>query len=185
MRKNQTFIRILLPVMAALTVFAGIVKYPFDREKTYCLRTGNPDGAISLLALAEESIKAPEQVSETSTEHEAFEIINRIREVAGLPAFEWSSRLYADATVRAEEAGSCFSHTRPDGSAWYTLDPAGMYGENLASVYREPEELVLAWFRAPGHLRNLLGPYETAAIACSESGQTRYWAMEFGFMEGR
>ena len=65
----------------------------------------------------------------------AFDIVNAKRQEAGLSALTWNSGLEQASSVRAVEASQSFSHTRPDGSDWWTVNSNLMYGENLAKGY--------------------------------------------------
>ncbi len=114
---------------------------------------------------------------------ETLEIINQQREAAGLPALVLSEQLLQCADLRASECTRAFSHTRPDGSEWWTLNPDLMFGENLAENCTEAQVLVDAWMASPPHRANILSTeYGTVALgASSASNGTWYWALEFGY----
>lgn len=79
----------------------------------------------------------------------ALEKVNAIRVANGLSEVRYDASLEQAANVRAQEASTSFSHTRPDGSAWYTVNDALMYGENLAEGYNSADEVVDAWMASP------------------------------------
>ena len=66
------------------------------------------------------------------------------------------------AMVRAQEVSVLFSHTRPNGSPFYTAyDEAGfsnlyLAGENIAFGYRSEQAVVTAWMNSEGHRENIL-----------------------------
>ena len=115
---------------------------------------------------------------------ELFNLVNDARAEQGLQPLSWSSALAADAAVRAQEITVSFSHTRPDGSDWWTVDPDRMYGENLASGQQSAQEVFNSWWASPGHKANILGDYTTCGFALyygGDAGSTYYWVQEFGY----
>lgn len=107
---------------------------------------------------------------------QALKLINEYRNVNGLKMLLWSNELEDAATVRATEAGSCWSHTRPNGEPWYTVNPSIMYGENLGRGYDDAGSLVQAWKDSPAHNENLLyADFSYAAISCVSG----VYALEF------
>lgn len=113
----------------------------------------------------------------------AFDLVNAKRQEAGLGALTWNSGLEQASAVRAVEASQFFSHTRPDGSDWWTVNSNLMYGENLAKGYASAEEAVTAWMNSPTHKANIMDTEFTSgaiAIHIGSNGQW-FWAQEFGF----
>ena len=86
----------------------------------------------------------------------AFDLVNAKRKEAGLGALTWNSGLEQASAVRAVEASQSFSHTRPDGSDWWTVNSNLMYGENLAKGYATAQEAVTAWMNSPTHKANIM-----------------------------
>jgi uncharacterized protein YkwD len=112
----------------------------------------------------------------------AHGLINQQRVNAGLGELRWDDNLAACAMVRATELPSSFSHTRPDGSDWYTVCPDLMYGENLAYGYRTPEEAMNSWMSSPEHKQNILTPgFTSSGVGVYEVNNTWYWNQEFGY----
>lgn len=112
----------------------------------------------------------------------AFEGANQQRVAAGLPALVWDNDLEVAAAVRAAECVQSFSHTRPDGTAWYTVNAQIMHGENLAYGYDSASSVVSAWMNSPSHKSNILYPsFTKGAIAIYKSGSTYYFAQEFRY----
>lgn len=113
---------------------------------------------------------------------EAFDLVNVKRQEAGLPALVWDENLELCAQVRATEIQSLFSHTRPNGSDWYTVNADLMWGENLAKGYHDATALVDAWMNSPTHAANILdGGFVTCSIAVYELDGKLFYAQEFGF----
>jgi len=63
---------------------------------------------------------------------DALNQVNAMRTAQGLNALTWNGGLETAAQIRAQELPSAFSHTRPDGSEWWTVNGNLCYGENLA-----------------------------------------------------
>ena len=111
----------------------------------------------------------------------AYSEVNRVRQENGLSTLSTSAGLEQCAAVRAEEATRNWSHTRPDGSAWYTVNSNLMWGENLAYGYSDAGSAVTAWMNSPSHRENLLSSeYSTIGIRVYVTNGTYYWAQEFG-----
>ncbi|MBO4927975.1 MAG: hypothetical protein J5379_06985 [Clostridiales bacterium] len=109
-----------------------------------------------------------------------LELVNQEREANGLEPLSWSGSLAKAAKIRATEIVVKWSHTRPDGSDWYTVSDL-TYGENLAYGQTSSSEAVEAWMNSSGHKANILGDYSTLGVACYICNGTYYWAQEFGF----
>ncbi len=114
-------------------------------------------------------------------EDQVLDLFNASREAAGLERLTALPALAEAAFVRAREAAVSWSHTRPDGSPWYTAGAGTAYGENLARGYRTPGEVCDAWMASPSHASNILFPgfrFVSIASYISSTG-CRYWSAEF------
>ena len=119
--------------------------------------------------------------AQNNTEAEVIAKVNEIRVANGLNALRYDASLEATAAVRANELTVRFSHTRPDGSDWYTVNPDLMYGENLADGYTTADAVVHAWMASPEHKANILKPdFTTVAVSSVVKNGKTYWAQEFG-----
>ncbi len=120
-----------------------------------------------------------------STMLELFNLVNNAREAAGLQPLSWSNSLASAAMTRATEITVSFSHTRPDGSQWWTVNPSIMYGENLAGGQSTAQEVFNSWWNSPGHKANMMNPdFRTCGFALyysGDAGMTYYWTQEFGY----
>lgn len=112
---------------------------------------------------------------------EAFDLVNQVRISNGLSALTWDSALVAPAKTRATEASIKWSHTRPDGSAWYTV-AGNIQGENLAKGYDSAQDAVNAWMASQGHKENILrGSFTRGAIAFFSTENGWFWCQAFGY----
>lgn len=112
----------------------------------------------------------------------AFESLNATRQASGLRALKWSAGLETASAVRAVEASSVWSHTRPDGSDYWTVDSSLVYGENLAQGYTTAASAMDAWMASPTHKDNILfGDFKTGAISININNGNWVWACEFGY----
>lgn len=113
----------------------------------------------------------------------AYNLVNDQREAAGLSSLTWNGNLESVASVRAEEASVSFSHTRPNGKAWYSVNSNIMAGENLAYGFNDAGSALNAWMNSPTHKENILWPEFTEiaiAVYVTDNG-TYYWSQEFGY----
>lgn len=134
------------------------------------------DNAIALAGAAASS-------DANKVAQDALNDVNAERTANGLTPLTWNTGLEQAAEVRAQECLTDFSHTRPDGSDWWTVNSDLMYGENLAYNYDDAKSLVDAWMASPDHRANILnGEYQTVGIAGhADSNGDYYWAQEFGY----
>ena len=107
---------------------------------------------------------------------QCFQLINDYRISNGLQPLKWSPTLERCARVRSAEASEYWSHTRPNGKPWYTVDSKVMRGENLARNYTIAEDIVNAWIASPAHNELLLADDFVYVGIAEYSG---YYACEF------
>ena len=119
-----------------------------------------------------------------ATAKEVFDTLNAARAKQGLDALSWDDTLASCSAVRAQEIRTRFSHVRPDGRQWYTVNADVQYGENLLQTTNSSDAATVfaTWTSSKAH-RALFydASYETAAIAKYESGGRDYWVIEFGY----
>jgi len=113
----------------------------------------------------------------------AYQLVNDERAEAGLDPLEGEAALENVAAVRAQEASVSFSHTRPNGKQWNSVNSAIMGGENLAYGFDDASSAVNAWMNSPLHKENILWPeFTTMGISIYETDDgTCYWSQEFGY----
>ena len=114
-----------------------------------------------------------------------------------LKGYTYDENLEKIAKIRAEEIATKFSHTRPDGTDYYTCtatDANGKvvetWGENIAyGTNMDANGAYVAWredeykYAGQGHRRNMLSEkFTTIGIAgyVADNGNV-YWVQEFGY----
>lgn len=104
------------------------------------------------------------------------------RIAVGQKALTVDAALCADAMIRAKEISVNWSHTRPDGTQWWTVDEKNMNGENLAFGYDTSAELVLAWVNSPHHYANMIEPAFTrqGCGTYTDADGVKWTAIEYG-----
>lgn len=113
---------------------------------------------------------------------DAFNQCNALRQEEGLKTLDWNDSLEVVAMVRAEEIVNTFSHTRPNGSPWYSVNSELMWGENLAKGFSTSEGTVNGWMNSPTHKANIMdGSFNTMSIAVCRIDGVLYFAQEFGY----
>ena len=120
---------------------------------------------------------------------EVLNLVNSERSKAGVGALSWGYTCEGAATLRANELISSYSHTRPDGSQWYTVCPipssGGKSGENVAagSSVVSPRTVVSAWMNSAEHKKNILDPDFTKLsvgfVFDPNSKYKTYWSQIF------
>lgn len=135
------------------------------------------------LSLTEMQTVSGNDAGGLSTEaEEVFAQVNQARADVGLSELVWSDELAAAAEVRAQEIHHSFSHTRPDGSLWWTVNSEIIYGENIAKGYQTADSVVMAWMESSDHKDNILySGFQTIGIAVYNVDGKWYWAQEFGY----
>lgn len=199
-----------LPVLMAVSVFAGMFLMPKEAEPGISsimrrFMIGPEEEAVYVVSTSDE---VPEEVSDEMQEEapdemslpekqtvsgndagglsmeaeEVFAQVNQARADVGLPELVWSDELAAAAEVRAQEIHQSFSHTRPDGSLWWTVNSEIIYGENIAKGYQTADSVVMAWMESSDHKDNILySGFQTIGIAVYNVDGKWYWAQEFGY----
>ena len=126
--------------------------------------------------------------SDTNTELraealKAYNLLNDERENVGLGSLSWDSNLESTSAVRSQECSVLFSHERPNGKQWYTVNSSIQGGENLAFGYDDAQSANDAWMASPTHKDNILyEDFESVAISVyKDDSGTCYWATEFGY----
>lgn len=90
---------------------------------------------------------------------QVFDLVNSYRTENGLNVLSYNTATQESSNIRAIEALAYWSHTRPNGERWNTTNSIwknGGGGENLATGYHTPEEVMTGWKNSPGHNHNML-----------------------------
>ena len=175
----------LVLILGGLLYFTNSAKAAGDITETAARRTDSvpTDGLVyiepNMAALAGELSGT---VESQAAARAAFDQVNSQRAAAGLGALNWNNGLEQASAVRAVEASQVWSHNRPDGSEYWTVNSNLVYGENLAKGYSSASEAVTAWMNSYSHRDNILFPgFKTGAIAIHVVNGQWYWANEFGY----
>ena len=117
-----------------------------------------------------------------SFEQELLKEVNAIRVSNGLQPYVYGTYEKA-ADERAAEISLVWSHTRPDGTEYYTADSAKIYGENLYRGPKNVDEVTEAWMESKTHRELLLAnDYKTVTVGVYGVGDgDAYITMEFGY----
>ncbi len=118
---------------------------------------------------------------------EIIRLTNEERAAQGLSPLSHVGVVDTPAMLRAEEADTLWSHTRPDGSGFNTIfAQVGLsypgVGENLfsANAFLSAREVVDAWMASPDHRRNILdGRFTGIGIGVYEGSEYTYWCQLF------
>lgn len=150
----------------------------------------SPDGVELLIA----PFNRPDEIDYTLVENKIMTLLNELRLAKGLLPLTRNETLKAAANHRAIETQTSFSHTRPDGTDFYTIVLTDEYwypyqtiGENLAmATYFKDEEgmaefLFNGWVESEGHYANMIHPdFLEVGIGVHYDGEFLYAVQLFG-----
>jgi len=112
---------------------------------------------------------------------ETLTLLNEKRAEAGLSALTMTKDLTDAAMLRAAEISVDFSHTRPNGDSFYSVND-NIYGENIAAGQTTAQAVINSWMNSDGHRKNMLdADWNTVGIGCFIQGGRTYWVQEFGY----
>ena len=185
MKKQQRF-RVFAAI-AALVLGVSIALTGCQKkgevDKTSVARGFDEEGDIHYFDEEAVALAGGAGTTDTIAQAEAtLAIVNQKRAAKGLPPVDWNEPLSQAAMVRAQECEKKFSHQRPDGTEWYTVNSQIMYGENLAHNYYNANSVVDAWMASPTHRANIeTASYTKMGVAAYKTANGQwYWAQEFG-----
>lgn len=117
----------------------------------------------------------------TDFEAQVVALVNRQRVQNGLLQLAVTAPLRDTAHLRAEELIQSFSHTRPDGTRFFTaFPPSNTYGENAARDQQTPGAVMESWLGSKAHRQNILDPsFTRIGVGCIRQGDTLYWVQCF------
>lgn len=117
---------------------------------------------------------------------QVVELVNQERQKAGLKALTVNVQAERAAEIRAREIETSFSHTRPNGTDFFTvLRETGVSyqsaGENIAYGQKTPTQVMNSWMNSSGHRANILGSNYTSIAVChyKSSAGVDYWEQLF------
>ena len=132
--------------------------------------------------VVEEPVAETATVSSGDPVGRMLELVNGHRAENGLAPLTLDSTLCSAASTRASEITRNFSHTRPDGSQWYTVTSLA-HGENLVmGTGMNADEATRDLMNSAGHRANILDSrYATLGVGYCYSGSEGYWVQLFGY----
>ena len=181
-RKNE---RIKYVVLTGILLAAMVLVNSNDSHLGSSSSRQKTSDTVEILtpAIPMAGLGSEEDVTLKAMADELFERTNAARRENGLPELVYSLQLEHDAQIRAREQEQLFSHQRPDGSDWWTVDPGVVYGENLAKFYPDAESVFNGFMNSKGHRENMLNrDYRVVGMGVyrTDSGSL-YWAVLFGY----
>ena len=159
-----------------------------DKESKVVMREELSDDDLELVTGGVESCDRYDQDTSCSLKNrqnalDAANLINDIRSDAGLDSLNWDLNLENIADIRAEESGDVFSHTRPSGEAWNSVNSQITGGENLSFGYDDSNNDANAWMDSPTRQGNLtydeFNPVATSNY--TDNNGIIYYTQQFGF----
>ena len=117
-------------------------------------------------------------------EKEVIRLVNQEREKRGLSPLTTNDAIMAAAHARLKELDIEPSHTRPDGTPYYTIlpeygiSPYAPGGENLFLGPDTPSEAMEGWMNSSGHRANILKEGITI-IGVAYNPTNHYWVQIF------
>ena len=97
-------------------------------------------------------------------QEQVLSLINRERVKAGVGTLSIRPDVGPASDLRAREASVTWSHTRPNGTQYFTVND-DIYGENLSRGYKTAGEIVRAWMNSDTHRAVMLdGRYKGASV---------------------
>jgi uncharacterized protein YkwD len=134
-----------------------VVQYKDKDGNWIDVATQKPATALKSSPTSSKELLTEEELA--AYEAEVFDLVNEAREEEGLPALEHDDTLDKAAAIRAEELSELFSHTRPDGTGFYTVlgvEKNYNYAENGGSSGENPTDQMKGWMKSEGHRTNIL-----------------------------
>ena len=187
MKKKTVIGLLIVGVLGAALYIRTTIPHESGLDSDPSVRTAQDIASDDVIYMDDDALAAADSSSESSSLRSdalrAYNLVNEERDNAGLSDLTWSSNLETTAAVRAEEASVTFSHTRPNGSQWYTVNSKIMGGENLAWGQTNAKQVVNEWMNSPAHRDNILyDDFNNVAISLYQNDEgTNYWALEFGY----
>lgn len=115
--------------------------------------------------------------------YEVLDKVNAERRARGLGELEMSASLLEAAMIRAVEVKSYFSHYRPNGQSFESVN-SKIDDENIAWGYPTPTRVMNGWMSSTPHYNNITTyGYKSVGIGAVKINGTMYWTQEFSFYE--
>lgn len=115
-----------------------------------------------------------------------YESINKNRAENAVSRLTLSPKLTELAMQRAAECAFHYSHTRPNGLSFASVDETNIYSEriaaeNIATGHTSAEAVMTSWMNSELHRSNILNSSHTeVGIGCFQNNGVLYWVQLFG-----
>lgn len=114
-----------------------------------------------------------------SMAYETLAYVNELRAQAGLHRLNWNESLAHASQQRSIEIAQQFSHTRPNGSAWYTVDERIM-SENIAYGQKSASAVIQSFNNSPVHRENMMSSkWDSMYVSLYIVDGVYYWVQHF------
>lgn len=152
--------------------------------------TGTASGEVEVIVTSSEGVVGKAKITffdASEYQQKVLSLINSERQKKNLSALSADNTGLNDAACkRATETVSLFSHSRPDGTMFYTVYqeynvPYRAGGENIAYGYQSAEKVMNGWMNSSGHKDNILGSSFThvgIGVDMDDNGLL-YWVQVF------
>lgn len=113
--------------------------------------------------------------------YEVFDLLNSYRQANGLSPLVMNRDVLEIAMQRAAEVAVYYSHTRPNGNQWHSINSLLMRSENISGGEELAAEAMAGWKDSPGHNANMLTADHRAVgigVFIADGGE-RYWVQVF------
>lgn len=116
---------------------------------------------------------------DSSVAYETLTYVNELRAQLGLPKLNWNESLAHASQQRSMEIAQAFSHTRPNGSAWYTVDERIM-AENIAYGQKSARAVIDSFNNSSVHRENMMSAKWTSMyVSLYIKDGVYYWVQHF------
>jgi len=175
---SESAITVLTDKAAEATAATETTGKPAKSQTAPAATTAAP--AAAALAAAPASLGDTSGSYDSAMARAILDLVNQQRAAAGLSALSWNDTLAESAGIRATEIVVKWSHTRPDGSEWWTAGAQTEMGENLAYGQTSADQAMTEWMNSPGHAANIMNSgYTTLGVSCYVCNGTYYWVQHF------
>lgn len=161
----------IISVIAMFTLISGTV------FSVNAVNKPNDEHETAALSYADANLKEYAQ--------QVAVLVNKERKSNGLNPLRFSPLLSEAALIRSGELPKSFSHTRPDGSSFFTaMTELGISyrtaGENIAYGQKNPESVMNAWMNSSGHRSNILNKnVDYIGVGVTFQNGMYYWTQLF------
>lgn len=119
----------------------------------------------------------------TEDQTEMLDALNEVRQDKDLPLLVYDLDLQDEADLRVKEIVEKFSHLRPDGSLFFTIDER-FTAESISKGIDNASDVVAAWLASSSDKYNLAyEPLQSIAVSIYEVDGVKYWCVAYSDTE--